>query len=63
MDELLDITAQTPTGVTMVKEVTNLRTLMGDRVKQYLGNTYKIFDNKDVAFMKNLNQLDNILKE
>tara|TARA_R110000765_G_scaffold267554_1_gene366611 strand:- start:47 stop:4072 length:4026 start_codon:yes stop_codon:yes gene_type:complete len=50
MDELLDITAQTPTGVTMVKEVTNLRTLMGDRVKQYLGNTYKIFDNKDVAF-------------
>src|SRR5210317_293456 len=50
-DNLLDITAQTPSGIVPVKKLqTNLRELMGDRVKQYIGTTYKIFQNSDYSF-------------
>ena len=50
-DELLDITAQGPVGVTEINKMkTNLRQLMGDRVKQYLGTTYKIFENQPYSF-------------
>ena len=51
MDELFDITAQGPADIKMIKKVqTNLRNLMGDRVKQYLGTTYKIFENNAYNF-------------
>jgi hypothetical protein len=50
-DELFDITAQGPVGIQEIKDVqNNLRKLMGDRVKQYLGTTYKIFENNQYSF-------------
>jgi len=50
-DNLLNITAQTPSGIIPVKKLqTNLRELMGDRIKQYIGTTYKIFQNSDYSF-------------
>ena len=51
LDELFDITAQGPVGIKEIKNVqTNLRKLMGDRVKQFLGTTYKIFENNSYSF-------------
>jgi len=51
--ELMDITAQGPVGMTAApgkKLQTNLRELMGDRVKQYIGTTYRIFQNENFGF-------------
>ena len=49
--DLLEITAggpgakvDLPAGVAV-----NLRTLMGDRIKNYIGNTYELFQNKEVG--------------
>ena len=48
---LIDITAETPAGVSQIKKIqTDLRNLMGDRVKQYIGTTYRIFQNQDFGF-------------
>jgi len=50
-DELLDIAAQGPVGIQEIKQVQdNLRSLMGNRVQQYLGTTYKIFQNPSYSF-------------
>ena len=38
--ELIDATSNAP------KDVATLKTLLGDRVKEYLGNTYRIFEDK-----------------
>jgi len=52
--ELLDITEQGPVGIipagTKQKLQTDLRSLMGDRVKQYIGTTYRIFQNQNYGF-------------
>jgi hypothetical protein len=51
--ELMDITAQGPVGMksaTGKKLQANLRELMGDRVKQFIGTTYRIFQNQDFGF-------------
>ena len=51
--ELMDITAQGSVGMTAApgkKLQTNLRELMGDRVKQYIGTTYRIFQNENFGF-------------
>jgi hypothetical protein len=52
--ELLDITEQGPVGIipagTKKKLQTDLRSLMGDRVKNYIGTTYRIFQNQDYGF-------------
>ena len=51
--ELMDITAQGPIGMksaTGKKLQANLRELMGDRVKQFIGTTYRIFQNQDFGF-------------
>ena len=50
---LMDITAQGSVGMKGVagkKLQTNLRQLMGDRVKQFIGTTYRIFQNQDFGF-------------
>jgi hypothetical protein len=50
---LMDITAQGAVGMKGVagkKLQTNLRQLMGDRVKQFIGTTYRIFQNQDFGF-------------
>lgn len=50
-DELMDIAAQGPANVEQVKQLqTNMRELMGDRVKQYLGTTYRVFQNQNFGF-------------
>jgi hypothetical protein len=50
-DELMDISAQGPAKTEMIKKFqTNMRELMGDRVKQYLGTTYRIFQNENFGF-------------
>ena len=50
-DRLLDITAQTPSGIVPLKKLqVDLRNLMGDRIKQYIGTTYKIFQNSPYSF-------------
>jgi hypothetical protein len=51
--DLMDITAQGPVGMKAApgkKLQTNLRELMGDRVKQFIGTTYRIFQNQDFGF-------------
>ena len=51
--ELLDITAQGPVGMTAApgkKLQVNLKELMGNRVKQFIGTTYRIFQNQDYGF-------------
>ena len=51
--ELLDITAEGPVGMVAApgkKLQINLKELMGDRVKQYIGTTYRIFQNQDFGF-------------
>jgi len=52
--DLMDITAEGPVGMipagTKQKLQTNLRQLMGDRVKQYIGTTYRIFQNENFGF-------------
>jgi hypothetical protein len=52
--ELMDITAEGPAGMipagTKQKLQTNLRQLMGDRVKQYIGTTYRIFQDQNFGF-------------
>ena len=52
--ELLDITEQGPVGIVPVgtkeKMQTSLRQLMGDRVKNYIGTTYRIFQNQNFGF-------------
>ena len=45
--ELLDIIGELPGGV-RPDDLQDLRGMIGDRVKQYLGNTYRIFENKSV---------------
>ena len=52
-NELLDVTAggpgaraDLPVGVDM-----DLRSIMGDRVKNYIGNTYEIFDNREAGLL------------
>ena len=50
---LLDITAQGPVGMKAAagkKLQQDLRKLMGDRVKQFIGTTYRIFQNQDFGF-------------
>ena len=50
---LLDITAQGPVGMVAApgkKLQTDLRKLMGDRVQQFIGTTYRIFQNQDFGF-------------
>ncbi len=50
---LLDITAQGTVGIKGAagkKLQANLRELMGDRVKQFIGTTYRIFQNQDFGF-------------
>ena len=50
---LMDITAQGAVGMKGVagkKLQANLRELMGDRVKQFIGTTYRIFQNQDFGF-------------
>ena len=50
---LMDITAQGSVGMKGAagkKLQTNLRELMGDRVKQFIGTTYRIFQNQDFGF-------------
>ena len=50
---LMDITAQGAVGMKGVagkKLQTDLRQLMGDRVKQFIGTTYRIFQNQDFGF-------------
>jgi len=50
---LMDITAQGSVGMKGVagkKLQANLRELMGDRVKQFIGTTYRIFQNQDFGF-------------
>jgi hypothetical protein len=51
-DELLNITAGGPAAVADIPASlrTDLRKLMGDKVKSYLGNTFKIFENTDFGF-------------
>ena len=51
-DELLEITSGGPVAKSVVPENirSDLRTLMGDRVKQYIGTTYRIFQNQDFGF-------------
>jgi hypothetical protein len=51
--DLMDITAQGSVGMKAApgkKLQTNLRELMGDRVKQFIGTTYRIFQNQDFGF-------------
>ena len=51
--DLMDITAEGPVGMVAApgkKLQTNLRELMGDRVKQFIGTTYRIFQNQDFGF-------------
>ena len=51
--DLMDITARGPVGMVAApgkKLQTNLRELMGDRVKNYIGTTYRIFQNQDFGF-------------
>ena len=70
LDELFDITAEGPVDIKLIKDVqTNLRKLMGDRVKQYLGTTYKIFENTSYSFFdrykpsaESVNKVKNIFK-
>ena len=50
---LLDITAQGTVGMKGAagkRLQANLRELMGDRVKQFIGTTYRIFQNQDFGF-------------
>ena len=51
MNELIGITAQAPGAkVDLPEGVTaDLRKVMGDRVKNFIGNTYEIFDNQDYS--------------
>ena len=56
--DLMDITAQGSVGMRAApgkKLQTDLRGLMGDRVKQFIGTTYRIFQNQDLVFIKDLN--------
>ena len=49
----MDITAQGSIGMTAApgkKLQINLKQLMGDRVKQYIGTTYRIFQNENFGF-------------
>ena len=51
--ELMDITAEGPVGMVAApgkKLQTDLRKLMGDRVQQFIGTTYRIFQNQDFGF-------------
>ena len=52
--DLLDITTEGPVGIipagTKKKLQTDLRQLMGNRIKQYIGTTYRIFQNQDYGF-------------
>lgn len=51
--DLMDITAEGPVGMVAApgkKLQANLRELMGDRVKQFIGTTYRIFQNQDFGF-------------
>ena len=59
--DLMDITAQGPVGMTAAggkKLQVDLRQLMGDRVKNYLGTTYKIFQNTDYSFYQRYKPTD-----
>ena len=47
LSKLLDIIGELPGGV-RPDDLQDLRGMIGDRVKQYLGNTYRIFENKSV---------------
>ena len=61
-DELLDTTAKGPVGVTTIKKLqTNLRELMGDRVKQYIGTTYRIFQNQNFGFYTRYKPTDEVV--
>ena len=49
----MDITAQGPVGMVPApgkKLQANLKELMGDRMKQFIGTTYRIFQNQDFGF-------------
>lgn len=55
----MDITAQGSIGMTAApgkKLQINLKQLMGDRVKQYIGTTYRIFQNENFGFTQDINQ-------
>jgi len=51
-DQLLNITAGGPTAAADIPNglKRDLRTLMGSKVKQYLGTTFRIFENQDFGF-------------
>src|SRR5210317_731724 len=53
-NELLEITAQGPGGkVDLPPGVTkDLRKIMGNRVKNYIGNTFEIFENAEAGFLQ-----------
>ena len=62
--ELMDITAQGSVGMTAApgkKLQTNLRELMGDRVKQYIGTTYRIFQNENFGFYSRYKPTDDAM--
>ena len=40
---------------------TNLRELMGDRVKQYIGTTYRIFQNENFGFYSRYKPTDDAM--
>ena len=59
--DLMDITAQGPVGMTAAagkKLQVDLKELMGNRVKNYLGTTYKIFQNTDYSFYQRYKPTD-----
>ena len=55
---LLDLTAKSPGVGKTESKVKNLEEIMGDRVKQYLGNTYKIFEDKSIIPFANYKPTD-----
>ena len=45
--KLLNVIGEVP-GAVLPKDIQDLRAIMGNRVKDYLGNTYKIFEDKSI---------------
>ena len=65
--DLLDITEQGPAGMipagTKQKLQTSLRELMGDRVKNYIGTTYRIFQNQNFGFYSRYKPTDDAVNK
>ena len=56
--ELLDFTKKGSSPGQVKTNVKELEEIMGDRVKQYLGNTYKIFNEKSILPFANYEPTD-----